>query len=292
MSVPDSPPPPSELFERASLASTRRYRLRSETIGETYQIDVALPATRAPAGRPTPVVYLTDANTIFGIAAQALRFLQQGDGAAPALLVGVGYCLDGVVRPRNAYGALRTRDLTPSLDEGFLARILEAQEEGRLPVEVRPAGGADDFLAFLIEQVRPFIADRYDIDHQDQTLVGSSLGGLFSLYALLTRPGAFGRHGALSPSLWWRGGELFGLEAEVAKTAADLPVDLFMSVGGEETDPQWNMVRETKRFAATLEGRRYPGLRLTSHVFEGETHTSVIPAALSRGLRTLLGTRW
>lgn len=287
-SVLEGPPPASEAFERASLASTRRYRLRSEAIGETYQIDVALPATQVPAGRPMPVVYLTDANTIFGIAAQALRFLQQGDGAAPALLVGIGYCLDGVERPRNAYGALRTRDLTPSLDEGFLARILEAQEGGRFPVEVRPAGGADDFLGFLIDQVRPFIAERYHVDPHDQTLVGSSLGGLFSLHALLTRPGAFRRYGALSPSLWWRGGELFDLEAEVAKAAADLPVDLFMSAGGEETDPRWDMVHGMKRFAASLEGRRYPGLRLTTHIFEGETHTSVIPAALSRGLRTLL----
>ena len=34
-----------------------------------------------------------------------------------------------------------------------------------------------------------------------------------------------------------------------------------------------------------LAGREYPSLRLTHHVFEGETHLSVIPGTISRGLR-------
>jgi uncharacterized protein len=288
LSDPDSLPPVSETFERASLASTRRYRLRSQATGETYQIDVALPGVEVPAGRPMRVVYLTDANTVFGIAAQSLRFLQQGDGAAPALLVGIGYCLDGATRPRHAYGALRARDFTPSLDEGFLARLGEARQGRAVPGDIRPAGGAHAFLSFIVDELGPFVAERYEVDAHDQSLIGSSLGGLFSLYALLSRPGAFRRHGAHSPSLWWNDGELFALEAEVARTTTDLPVDLFLSVGGEETDPQWDMVGGVQRFAAALEGRRYPGLRQTTHVFEGETHTSVIPAALSRSFRTLL----
>lgn len=269
----------------ASLMASHRYALHCPSIGETFRIDVALPEFPR-AGRPLPVVYVMDGNTVFGIAAQAARFLQNAREMPQVLMVGVGYDLD-CTRPRTAYGALRTRDLTPSLDQAFLERIL-AEQKAPFPVETDPpTGGADAFLDFLIEGLRPFIAGLYDTDPADQTLVGSSLGGLFSLYALLTRPGVFQRHVANSPALWWHDREIFAREAAVAQSGADLPAGLFMSVGGLEASETWNGVRDCAEFAAVLEARCYPGLSFTHHVFDGESHTSVIPAALSRGLRTV-----
>lgn len=268
--------------ERTTLPATRRYRLRSQGVGELFQIDIALPGVEL-SGTPLPVVYVLDANTVFGIAAQAVRFLQQADGAAPALLVGVGYCLDGIERPRDAYGALRTRDFTPSIDEPFIARLREARGKD---FGLRPAGGADDFLAFLVEELRPFVASLHDIDLERQLLVGSSLGGLFSLHAMLTRPAAFAGYAANSPSLWWNARELFAIEQRFSKTTRNLPVDLFMSAGGLETEAPWATAADIGLFADRLHA--YDHLRLTTHVFENESHTSVIPAALSRALRTLL----
>ncbi|MDO8377748.1 alpha/beta hydrolase [Phenylobacterium sp.] len=266
----------------ATLLATHRHSLHSEAIGETFQIDVALPspwAGRRP-DHPLPVIYVMDANTVFGIAAQALRFLQNADGVPPCLLVGVGYQLEGPRRRRRDYGGLRTRDLTPSFDAAFHETLL-AQMGDRPPPDIGPAGGGDAFLDFLIGEVRPFIAARYATDPGDQTLVGSSLGGLFSLHAYLTRPGAFRRHVAGSPALWWRGGEAFATEAAARP---DPETRLFLSVGGLETDPRWPMVDHMAEMARRLAGR---GLPVVSHVFEGESHTSVIPAALSRGLRSV-----
>jgi predicted alpha/beta superfamily hydrolase len=269
----------------ASLMASHRYTLHCPVIGETFRIDVALPEFPR-RGRPLPVVYVMDGNTVFGIAAQAARFLQNAREIPQVLMVGVGYDLD-CTRPRAAYGALRTRDLTPSLDQAFLERIL-AEQTAPFPVEADPpAGGADDFLDFLTNRLRPFIAGLYDTDPGDQSLVGSSLGGLFSLHALLTRPGAFQRHVANSPALWWHDREVFAREAVVAQSGAELPAQLFMSVGGLEAGETWDGVRDCAEFAASLKARRYPGLVLTHHVFDGESHTSVIPAALSRGLRAV-----
>lgn len=45
------------------------------------------------------------------------------------------------------------------------------------------------------------------------------------------------------------------------------------------------MVTNTHRMANALADRAYPSLNLTVHEFDGETHLSVIPATLSRGLR-------
>lgn len=266
----------------ATLLASRRHTFRSEAIGETFQIDIALPGpVLASSAGPLPVIYVMDANTVFGIAAQALRFLQNADGVPRALLVGVGYELEGPSRRRSDYGALRTRDLTPSFDAGFQERVAAGASD------IGPAGGADRFLDFLVGELRPFIAGLYDTDPHDQALVGSSLGGLFCLHALFSRPGAFQRYVANSPALWWDERRAFAQEAGFAAASRDLPARLFLSVGGEETAEPWSMAGDLERFAGILAGREYRGLSLTRHVFEGETHTSVIPAALSRGLRAV-----
>ena len=270
--------------QSATVPASRRYALHSERIGETFQIDVALPSF-GRADVPLPVIYLTDANTVFGIAAQALRFLQNADGVPPALLVGVGYQLGGARRRRSDYGALRTRDLTPSPDAGFHALVLAERNGEPLAGDTGPAGGADAFLDFLIDELRPFIAGLYLTDPEDQTLVGSSLGGLFNLHALFSRPGAFQRHVANSPALWWDKGRLFDTEAALAARSTVLPARLFLSVGSLETQPPWDTVAGVRRLAARLDDRAYGAFTFDHHVFEDETHSSVIPAALSRGLR-------
>lgn len=269
----------------ATILSTHRHALHSEAIGETFQIDVALPSPWMGQRKdhPLPVIYVTDANTVFGIAAQALRFLQNADGVPPCLLVGIGYQLQGPRRRRRDYGGLRTRDLTPTFDAAFHETLLAQMGDRPLP-DIGPAGGGDLLLDFILEDVRPFIAARYATDPNDQTLVGSSLGGLLNLHALFTRPGAFQRHVANSPALWWDSLQLFEDEAALTRDALPKETRLFLSAGGLETDRRWPMVDHMRAMADRLSAR---GLAVTSHVFEGESHTSVIPAALSRGLRSV-----
>jgi hypothetical protein len=57
-----------------------------------------------------------------------------------------------------------------------------------------------------------------------------------------------------------------------------------MSVGAFEKE---DMVTNMQRLAETLEGRGYDGLELKTCIFEHETHVSVAPAAMSRGLRAV-----
>ena len=274
--------------EPATLASTHRHRLRSAAIGEIFQIDVALPPGWSPGGPPLPVVYVMDGNAVFGIAAQALRQLQSAREARPAIVVGVGYCLDGVARPANAHGSLRTRDLTPSHDQGSLDNIAAGRGGRPAPVEIEPTGGAARFRDFLIDELRPFLAGLYAGDPDEQILVGSSLGGLFSLFVLMTRPGAFQRHVAGSPSLWWDNCRLFSHLEDFARAGPGATREVFLSAGGLETQAPWLIADNMRRFTAALQTLDLPGLKVTSHVFADETHASVIPAALSRGLRTVL----
>lgn len=276
---------PKPTYDPASLAFTHRHALTSAQIGETFQIDVALPpATPPPEG--WPVVYLMDGNTIFGTATELIRLLTPTAELPPMLLVGVGYQLAGPLRQRRDLGRLRTRDLSPSVDHDYLDQIIAGTPGADPRADIKRAAGAEDFLDFLIQDLRPFIADRYPTNPSDQTLFGNSLGGLLSLHTLLTRPGAFQRHIASSPAIWWDDKSALKLEASIP-TTTPLSAKLFLSVGGLETNKPYDMVINHAELTARLSARKDDSLVLMSHVFENETHGSVIPAAISRGLRSV-----
>lgn len=75
-----------------------------------------------------------------------------------------------------------------------------AEDDGELY-----GGGADFFAQFLIHEVKARIDAIYPTMPGSETtaILGSSLGGLFAVYAGRRFPEVFGRVAALSPSLWW-----------------------------------------------------------------------------------------
>ena len=78
----------------------------------------------------------------------------------------------------------------------------------------------------------------------------------------------------------------FEYEANYAANNSDLPARVFMSVGTAELD---HMITDMEKMAKALRDRSYSSLELMTHVFDGETHLSVIPATMSRGLRAVFG---
>ena len=52
------------------------------------------------------------------------------------------------------------------------------------------------------------------------------------------------------------------------------------------------MVDDLEAFARQLENRGYDSLTLETQVFPDETHNSVFPAAITRGLRWLFRDDW
>jgi predicted alpha/beta superfamily hydrolase len=159
-----------------------------------------------------------------------------------------------------------------------------------LPANIKQ-GGADAFLAFIENSVKPFIAARYPIDPADATLAGASMGGLFALHALFRAPCHFRRIIAISPAIYWDERRLLQEEAALAASAADLPVHLFLGVGAleEAMDVNCRFVSNLYELEARLGRRAYPNLDLAFHVFADETHMSVFPAAFSRGLTHVFG---
>lgn len=78
-------------------------------------------------------------------------------------------------------------------------------------------GMAAAYRVFLLQELIPFLESHYTVTRlaQERAVIGSSLGGLVSLYLGWTASETFGLIGALSPSLWWgRRGFITGMAGD------------------------------------------------------------------------------
>lgn len=148
--------------------------LHSNTLDERREYVVTLPMSYTGSNNRYPVLYILDANfspfyekDLFTI--QWMRLLQQ----VPELII-VGI-----------YNTIRDRDMIP-------VEVPEKEE----------SGGAEKFLEFITDELRPRINETYRTT--DYNLIyGASNAGLFTLYALLRRPDVFNGVISSSPMIGW-----------------------------------------------------------------------------------------
>ncbi len=261
----------------AYLAGTHSRVITSSSTGRAYQVSVALPRGYENSASPYPVLYSLDANGELGTVVETARLLQL-EGLIPELvIVGIGYPVGHYF---DAIGK-RAFDLTVTED-----RTWQFPQPGLPPLE--GTGGAPGFLRFLTEELLPIIEAEYRVDPQNRALFGHSFGGLFAFYALLHGQSAFQRFIVSSPALWWDGRISFQHENRHAAANDTLAARAFFSVGllePSEAVPSGGYVRDLRDLVAVFEGRKYQGFEWTAHFFEDEFHTSVMPPAVSRGLR-------
>ena len=258
----------TESGTQAVFPGTDFHLLRSTTADDEFEISVALLRRADETGKRFPVVYVLDANIMFAMAAQTAWLMILGEELPEMIMVGIGHPVGSVLADLAAaqnYSEDRMRHLTPTA------------------VESRGGGGAEKFLGFIRDQLIPYVDSNYPTNPEDRTLVGDSLGGLFSLYALLQHPETFNRYIAGSPALGWDDGVIFQHERELVERPSSLPVKLFMSICSHEHP----VVTGVEEMAETLKSRNYTGLELTFVMFDNETHRSVVGQTLSRGLRAV-----
>ena len=261
-----------------ALPGTREFSVRSAG-GLDYRVQVAVPPGDAPA-QGYATLMLLDGNAYFAAAAQAMRMLASyaaprpaGDSPPPLLIVGVGYPGDAPL-----HGARRTWDfLPPPRDPSTL-------EAHRARLRAAP-GGADAFLDFLLTELRPALHARYTLRPDWHTLAGHSLGGYFTLHALMQRPQAFQRYAAISPSLWWDGERLIDEMALAQPQRARV----LLAVARNETpgfpDRSAAMLNGARRMRSVLAQRGVPAASLQYEEVDDEDHLSMPFARMPSVLR-------
>ncbi len=227
----------------------RQYRFESAVLGEARRILVSLPGGYDDApGRRYPVVVVLDGDFEHDFAAAMTRFYA-AVSELPAMIV-VGVCHED-----------RMRDLTPAPVDGFTP-----------PPGAPAGGGADDFLVFLADELLPYLDSAYRMEPL-RVLVGHSLGGLFALHALATRPDAFLGYLVMEPSVWWNGQhELRAAEAMLRTPAARRARVILVN-----TPP---LAADTTHWGGTA-----PMVRMLAT--EGESHAGMAAAGMMAGLRAM-----
>ena len=246
-------------FPRVDIPGSEVRKITSSIVaGQQYELHILLPGGYANSTKKYPVVYLMDSQWDFPNV-KSIYGQQYFDGFIPELII-VGVTWGGV-KPNP--DSLRARDYTPSNE----ARLVQS-------------GGADQFLDFMKKELFPFMEANYKVDNDSRTLMGCSLGGLFTLYTLFTHTDMFTGYTAASPAVGWDKEVLYKYEKIFTEKKLTKPVRVYITVGDVETGrPVF------EKFAGNMQARKYFNVSLRAKVLENTGHSGTKSETYSRGLQ-------
>ena len=182
--------------------------LYSTQLANKRDVLIHLPTSYDTSGRRYPVIYMHDAQNLFDPATSFVGEVWHVDSALTAL----------------AY-------------QGMEAIVVGLPHAGQARIhELNPWDRGDDYLAFIVDTVRPLVNREFrTLTERSQTgIMGSSLGGLISLYAFFRYSQVFGLAGALSPALWVQRGRIY----EYVRTVSFSPGRIYIDYGSREGSAQ------------------------------------------------------
>ena len=185
--------------------------VRSPQLRNARDIQVYLPPSYKTSGRHYPVVYMHDGQNLF----------------------------DPELSFAGEWGVDETMErLGP---QGFEAIVVAIPEHGRRTVRTSTARLSTRARAVARATPTSISSSRRssrEIDRKFRTrrerehtgIVGSSMGGLISLYGFLRNPDVFGFCGAMSPSLWFANRAIFDYAASLQRWFGRI----YLDIGSEE----------------------------------------------------------
>ena len=231
------------------------FAFKSKVTGADQVIWIYTPPGYKDTSTAYPVLYLTDSRHHFDHTVTTSRFLSQRQPAPKAMVVGL-------------LSQDRFRDLTPTPDLTLDKRY-------------RNSGGAGRFLKFLADEVIPHV-DRSYRTTGFRMLAGHSLGGLFALHALMTRPDLFDAYILSDPSIWWERNAYTEKIRAFFKNTPGLSVSVYASQSGP-------INKNFTTFETILRSYRSDLFRFATRRFPDETHISVPLMSYYSGLKALFG---
>lgn len=185
--------------------------LYSPRLASHRDILVYLPPSYASSDRRYPVLYMHDGQNLFD---PATSFA--GEWAVDETMEHLAYAhgLEAIVVGIPNAGRHRVDEYSPF-------------------VEPRLGGGrGDSYLGFLAHTVKPLIDHDFRTlpDRTQTALLGSSMGGLISLYGYFRFSEVFGLAGVMSPSLWFGGEAVF----DYVESAGYAPGRIYLDAGTRE----------------------------------------------------------
>lgn len=236
----------------------QQHSFHSSILGEDRALNVYLPSSYHPDSSTTyPVLYVLDG----GLDEDFLHIsgLTQF-GSMPWIQLLPEHIVVGIVNVD------RKRDFTyPSTVE----------EDVR---DFPTTGKSAPFIQFIKEEVQPLINKTYPT-HQQNTLIGQSLGGLLATQILLEQPELFDQYIIVSPSLWWDAGKLL----QKSPTQPTKAPAVYIAVGKEGPIMQQAAKKLYRKLKALPQHQR----ALTFQYFPKNDHGDVLHLAVYQAFEFL-----
>ena len=251
------------MISAAAVAQRPTGAIKTMTLKSTVLGEDRVVLIRTPAGYETnkltyPVLYMTDGDAHMGHTASTIEFLTD-NGRMPELIV------VGVTNTD------RTRDLST---------VKSTAKNAAGELQAPTSGGADKFLKFFETELIPQIEKDYRVAPY-RILAGHSLGGLFAVNAMISKPGLFNSYVAVSPSLQWENGEIFKRIEDFLKNQKEMRVSLYTSLGNEPGP----IGESFDRFRELLGKTSIKGFEWQAERMDDEDHGSVVLRSHYFGLR-------
>jgi len=221
----------------------------SDILGEQRILVVGLPEGYDQTTVNYPVLYLLDGDYHFHHVTGLIDFLADLD-LIPRMIV---------IAIQNTN---RDRDFTPTS-----------------VADMRDSGGANNFLAFLEDELFPAIDGQFrTVPHR--ILVGHSLGGLFSIHTMLSKPDLFNAHIIISPHVVYDDQFIISEAQGSMDTVGYEHKVLYIALDDEEIENLY----PTKRLNRIIKKKKYDYFRLKFEIINNTDHGSVVHKALYNGL--------
>jgi predicted alpha/beta superfamily hydrolase len=195
-----------------------------------------------------PVVYLQDAQNVFEATQPNSYGKWQAGAALNKLYETTGWsCIAVAIEHGNEH---RLSEYSPWANAG------DGGGEGKA------------YLQFITETLKPAVDKAFKTltDAQNTAIMGSSMGGLISMYAALAHGNVFGKVGVFSPSFWW--------SDDLYELAANQPFNhvqkLVLLAGGKESNA---MVPDVLAMYNTLVDNDYFEHKIMLDFYEWGQHT-------------------
>ena len=240
--------------------TVKKLTIKSNVLGEERVVLVRTPVGYETGNVKYPVLYMTDGDAHMDHTASTIDWLRRNGRISDLIVVGVT-------------NTDRTRDLTP-------VKSTNKAPTGEL--QFPTSGGADNFLKFFETELIPQIEKDYRVQPY-RIFAGHSLGGLFAIHAMITKPGIFNSYIAVSPSLQWENGEALKRATDFLSKQKEMNVTLFTSIGNEP-----GAIGECfDRFKEALAQTNIKGFEWQAERFADEDHGSVVLRSHYFGLRKI-----
>ncbi len=234
----------------------------SPELGNTRDVQVYLPPSYRRSGRRYPVIYMQDGQNLFDA---GTSFAGEWE-------------VDETMERLSPEGI---EAIVVAIPNAGMAR---ADEYSPFRQPKSGGGRGDRYLDFLVRTLKPEVDRRFRtrLERAQTGIMGSSLGGLISLYGFFRHPDVFGFAGAMSPALWFGRRAIFETIAPRRWTGR-----IYLDVGTAEGRV---LVRDVRLMARMLR-QRTDRPRLNLRVVEDKGarhHESAWAARFEHAVRFLL----